>query len=331
MYKWLRKGTDRQRHVALAHLHNYSGTQNTKEITTLCHVEFDFSLCNMPDSNRKRTRTHNIVFPMSMLGEHSCRLLQGRTRFCSPPNVKTWNGIHARPLWISFWQVHSNTSHNIQFLLQIHEKIDPAAYGCAISARFCWRGISVFPPPCCTISTFAWKHSETSTFKQMSSDSDKQHCDSIWLLKIRPVDDLLLFITGQNGIALGMPRAPKNRVAETITERKIHSWLNKHWPCRTETQLESYYLLRHYFAKHFVKVTDTNEAALLRGMFRLRQRGTYSCSLSTFSNFFVAAFHTNRAPSEEPAATYCPSGLNMARDQSDPTWKPSALSSEYSS
>ena len=52
---------------------------------------------------------------------------------------------------------------------------------------------------------------------------------------------------------------------------------------------------------------------------------TYWCSRRTFSTWFVLLFHTNKAPSCEPAITYCPSGLNTALDQSQPTWNPSAL------
>ncbi len=52
---------------------------------------------------------------------------------------------------------------------------------------------------------------------------------------------------------------------------------------------------------------------------------TYLCSFSTFSTLLLDTFQMNRDPSPEPAITYSASGLNTARLQSHPTWKPSAL------
>jgi hypothetical protein len=53
--------------------------------------------------------------------------------------------------------------------------------------------------------------------------------------------------------------------------------------------------------------------------------GTYKCSFNTDSNLLVLTFQIYTEPSAEPTEMYWPSGLKAARDQSQPTLKPSAL------
>jgi hypothetical protein len=52
---------------------------------------------------------------------------------------------------------------------------------------------------------------------------------------------------------------------------------------------------------------------------------TYMCSFSTDSTLLVPTFQMYTEPSAEPTEMYWPSGLKAARDQSQPTLKPSAL------
>jgi hypothetical protein len=57
----------------------------------------------------------------------------------------------------------------------------------------------------------------------------------------------------------------------------------------------------------------------------MHQIGTYKCSFSTDSNLLLLTFQIYTEPSAEPTEMYWPSRLKAARDQSQPTLKPSAL------
>jgi hypothetical protein len=61
------------------------------------------------------------------------------------------------------------------------------------------------------------------------------------------------------------------------------------------------------------------------GAFQADDVNTYKCSFSKDSTLLVPTFQMYTEPSAEPTEMYWPSGLNAARDQSQPTLKPSAL------
>lgn len=64
-------------------------------------------------------------------------------------------------------------------------------------------------------------------------------------------------------------------------------------------------------------------------MYSMRNGNTHVWSFSTDSILLVATDQMKIEPSDEPTATYCPSGLKVARVQSQPTLKPSALQKKY--
>jgi hypothetical protein len=63
----------------------------------------------------------------------------------------------------------------------------------------------------------------------------------------------------------------------------------------------------------------------VEGEFQADDMNTYMCSFNTDSSLLVLTFHKYTEPSAEPTEMYWLSGLKAARDQSQPTLKPSAL------